>query len=131
VRPPAEGGTAPSLLPALLQSVSCLIADMEDLDSRWRSPSPPVIPSRCCLMRSMLEAGSNRRYRTIQIEIICHRASIARNVLAHYLGQAVAESKLAYRFSPSSYSYSCLNACLAAEQALEVLRDTLDAAAET
>jgi hypothetical protein len=52
-------------------------------------------------------------------------------VLAHYLRQAVAESKLAYRFSPSSYSYSCLNACLAAEQALEVLRDTLDAAAET
>ena len=46
--------------------------------------------------------------------------------LSEALREAVAESKLAYRFSPSSYSYSCLNACLAAEQALEVLRDTPD-----
>jgi hypothetical protein len=36
VRPPSEGGTAPNLLPALLQSASCLIADMADLEmTRW------------------------------------------------------------------------------------------------
>ena len=47
-------------------------------------------------------------------------------VLAAYLREANAEAKLAYEFSPSSYSYSCLNACLAAEQALEALRAALE-----
>ena len=48
------------------------------------------------------------------------------SVLAIYLHEAIAEAKLAYAYSPSSYSYSCLNACLAAEQALEALRACLE-----
>ena len=41
------------------------------------------------------------------------------------LREAVAESKLGYEFSANSYSFSCMNACLAAERALEVLRAAL------
>jgi len=47
--------------------------------------------------------------------------------LSEALRDAVAESKLAYGLSTNSYSYSCLSACLAAERALEVLRDALEA----
>jgi hypothetical protein len=40
--------------------------------------------------------------------------------------EAGTQSRLAYEFSPSSYNYSCMSACLAAEQALGVLRDALE-----
>jgi hypothetical protein len=46
--------------------------------------------------------------------------------LSEALREAVAESKLAYDFNTNSYSYSCLSACLAAERALEVVRDALE-----
>jgi len=52
------------------------------------------------------------------------------NVLAAYLREAVAEAKLAYEFVPISHTYGALQACLAAEQALTVLRDALEAGAE-
>ena len=39
--------------------------------------------------------------------------------------EATAESKLAYGLSANSYSYACMSACLAAEQALGVLREAL------
>ena len=42
------------------------------------------------------------------------------------LREAVAESKLAYDSNATSYSYSCLSACLAAERALEGLRADLE-----
>ena len=48
-------------------------------------------------------------------------------VLATYLREAITEAKLAYDFVPSSYTYGALQACLAAEQALAVLRETLEA----
>jgi hypothetical protein len=48
-------------------------------------------------------------------------------VLATYLHEAVAEARIAYEFVPISHTYSALQACLAAEQALAVLRDALEA----
>jgi hypothetical protein len=36
--------------------------------------------------------------------------------------EAVRQSRLAYEFSPNSYTYGSLNACLAAENALGVIR---------
>jgi len=39
--------------------------------------------------------------------------------------EAVAESKLAYGLRASTYTFSAMNACIAAERALEVLRDAL------
>ena len=39
--------------------------------------------------------------------------------------EAVAESKLAYGLGASTYTFSAMNACIAAERALEVLRDAL------
>jgi hypothetical protein len=48
-------------------------------------------------------------------------------VLAAYLREAVAEARIAYEFVPISHTYSALQACLAAEQALAVLRDALEA----
>ncbi|MCS3896443.1 hypothetical protein M2171_005576 [Bradyrhizobium japonicum USDA 38] len=39
--------------------------------------------------------------------------------------RAVAEARLAYEFNPGSYTRSCLSACLAAEQAIGVLRAAL------
>jgi len=42
------------------------------------------------------------------------------------LGEAVAETKLAYEFNPNSYSYSAMNACMRGERALEILRDALE-----
>jgi hypothetical protein len=42
------------------------------------------------------------------------------------LKRAVAEAHLAYQFGPSSYTYDCLHACLAAEQAIAALRDVLE-----
>jgi hypothetical protein len=41
------------------------------------------------------------------------------------LGGAVDQAKLGYEFSPNSFSYGALSACLAAEQALAVLSDAL------
>jgi len=46
-------------------------------------------------------------------------------VLAAYLREAAAQTQLAYTFGPSSYAYGALQACLAAEQALEALRAAL------
>jgi hypothetical protein len=51
--------------------------------------------------------------------------------LAAALREAVAQSRLAYEFGASSYNFSAMNACIAAERALEVLRDALEAEAET
>jgi hypothetical protein len=48
-------------------------------------------------------------------------------VLDVYLREAIAEIKVAYAFVPNSYTYSALQACLAAEQAFAVLRETLEA----
>jgi hypothetical protein len=45
------------------------------------------------------------------------------------LREAVAESKLAYEFGANSYTFSAMNACIAAELALEALRDALESAA--
>jgi hypothetical protein len=36
--------------------------------------------------------------------------------------EAVRQSRLAYEFSPNSYTYGSLSACLAAENALDVIR---------
>jgi hypothetical protein len=41
------------------------------------------------------------------------------------LGEATAESRLAYEFAANSYTFAAMNACIAAEQALEVLREAL------
>jgi len=40
--------------------------------------------------------------------------------------EANAESKLAYEFNTNSYTFAALNACNAAERALENLRDALE-----
>jgi hypothetical protein len=48
-------------------------------------------------------------------------------VLATYLREAITEAKLAYEFVPISYTFTVLQACLAAEQALAALRETLEA----
>jgi len=50
-------------------------------------------------------------------------------VLAAYLREANAQSRLGYSFVPNSYTYSAMQACLAAEQALEALREALAEAA--
>jgi hypothetical protein len=50
--------------------------------------------------------------------------------LGDCLAQCLAESKLAYELNTNTYSYSCLSACLAAERALEMLRDALEAETE-
>jgi hypothetical protein len=41
------------------------------------------------------------------------------------IGEAVRQSRLAYEFFPDSYTHGSLNACLAAENALEVIRAQL------
>jgi hypothetical protein len=53
------------------------------------------------------------------------------SVLAACLREAVTQSRLAYDFSANSYAFSAMNACIAAERALECLRDALEAEAET
>jgi hypothetical protein len=45
--------------------------------------------------------------------------------LRRILGDAVDRAKLGYEFSPNSYSFGALSACLAAEKAVDVLRDHL------
>jgi hypothetical protein len=44
-----------------------------------------------------------------------------------HISKALDQAKLAYEFSPSSYAFSCLNACVAAEMAFELLSDSLSA----
>jgi hypothetical protein len=39
---------------------------------------------------------------------------------------AIAAAKTAYEFVPNSFTYGCLSACLAAEQALRVLQEALE-----
>jgi hypothetical protein len=46
--------------------------------------------------------------------------------LRRILQGAVGHAKLGYDFSPNSYSYGALSACLAAEQTLDVLREALE-----
>ena len=43
------------------------------------------------------------------------------------LREAITESKLAYEFNACSYAFAAMNACIAAERALEVLREALEA----
>jgi hypothetical protein len=50
------------------------------------------------------------------------------NVLAAYLREATKQSRLAYGFNAPSYTFSAMNACIAAEQALECLRAALETA---
>jgi hypothetical protein len=42
-----------------------------------------------------------------------------------HVSKALDQAQLAYEFSPGSYTFGCLNACLAAEMALDVLSDSL------
>jgi hypothetical protein len=42
-----------------------------------------------------------------------------------HISKALDQAQLAYEFSPDSYTFCCLNACLAAEMALDVLSDSL------
>ena len=42
-----------------------------------------------------------------------------------HVSKALDHAKIGYEFSPNSYSYGALSACLAAEQALNVLREAL------
>jgi hypothetical protein len=51
--------------------------------------------------------------------------------LRRILRSAVDQARLGYEFSPNSYSYGSLSACLAAEQALAVLHDDLSDHFET
>jgi hypothetical protein len=43
-------------------------------------------------------------------------------VLDKGIREAVRQSQLAYEYSPNSYTHGSLSACLAAENALEVIR---------
>ena len=45
--------------------------------------------------------------------------------LSAALREATEESKLAYEFNANSYSFSAMDACIAAERALENLREAL------
>ncbi len=47
-----------------------------------------------------------------------------------HVSEALDQAKLAYKFSPGSYTFRCLNACLAAEVALDVLSDSLSASGD-
>jgi hypothetical protein len=42
--------------------------------------------------------------------------------LDNAIREALRQSQLAYKFSPNSYTYGSLSACLAAENALDVIR---------
>jgi hypothetical protein len=44
--------------------------------------------------------------------------------------EAVLESRFAYAFSPASYTYGALSACLAAQEAFGVIRSQLSEAAD-
>jgi hypothetical protein len=51
--------------------------------------------------------------------------------LRRILQRAIEQAKLAYQFNPGTYTYSAMSACMAAEQALEVLRDHMSDHFET
>jgi hypothetical protein len=40
--------------------------------------------------------------------------------------EALAETRLAYKFNPNSYSFSAMNACMMVECALNALQDALE-----
>ena len=46
----------------------------------------------------------------------------ALTALDNAIREAIRQSRLAYDYCPSSYTYGSLSACLAAENALEVIR---------
>jgi hypothetical protein len=45
--------------------------------------------------------------------------------LENAIHEAAKQSRLAYEFSPNSYTYGSLSACLAAQNALDVIRSYL------
>ena len=47
--------------------------------------------------------------------------------VASELRKAIEQAKLAYQFNPGSYTYGAMSACMAAEKALDVLREALEA----
>jgi hypothetical protein len=49
----------------------------------------------------------------------------ALTALDNSIREAVRQSRLAYEFCPNSYTHGSLSACLAAENALEVIRARL------
>jgi hypothetical protein len=49
----------------------------------------------------------------------------ALTALNNRIHEAVRQTRLAYEYCPNSYTYQSLNACLAAENALEVIRTDL------
>ena len=49
----------------------------------------------------------------------------ALTALDNGIREAIRQSRLAYAYSPNSYTSGSLNACLAAENALEVIREYL------
>jgi hypothetical protein len=46
----------------------------------------------------------------------------ALTALDNGISEAIRQSRLAYEYSPNSFTYGSLNACLTAENALEVIR---------
>jgi hypothetical protein len=55
----------------------------------------------------------------------CNMSSSPQRALAsldNAISEAVRQSRLAYEFSPNSYTYGSLSACLSAENALDVIR---------
>ena len=63
----------------------------------------------------------NAAARYIEYQIQVQRDAMRRRGV----GRRRYESKLAYGLGASTYTFSAMNACIAAEQALEVLRDAL------
>jgi len=61
------------------------------------------------------------RYIEYQIQVQVQRDAMRRRGL----GRRRYESKLAYGLGASTYTFSTMNACIAAERALEMLRDAL------
>jgi hypothetical protein len=53
------------------------------------------------------------------------RSLQAFRALRVHVSKALEGAELAYEFSPGSYTFGCLNACLAAEVALDVLSYSL------
>jgi hypothetical protein len=49
----------------------------------------------------------------------------ALTALDNGIREAIRQSRLAYEYCPNSYTYGSLSACLAAENALEVIRTDL------
>jgi hypothetical protein len=58
------------------------------------------------------------------------RSLQAFRALRVHVNKALDQAKLAYEFSPGSYTFGCLNGCLAAEVALDVLSYSLSTSEE-